>query len=398
MDINLLSSKCLSCPIPKCELSCPCGNHIRDFIKAVKDGDEDKAASILYSVNPFPEITSLLCDHKRQCYGHCIKNRMGDPVPVFEIEHELSLRHPRPLDKMPFNGKKVIIIGAGPAGLSAAYFLAKKGFAVDIYEKDASCGGAIHHGIPDFRFNKEPLIKIQSDLMRLGVAFHFGVNVGKDIKLEELKKQCNALIISIGAEKENKAFLTDSPGIEGGLSYLSHPHDKPVANQVAYCWGGGNVAIDCARTLLREYGNATIIYRRDRSSMPASEVEIEEALREGVKLQELTNIQSVTTDGQRLVGLTLVDMKLGEPDASGRPSFSVISGTERIVKADKLVYALGEKADLKGFEDIALGEDKKSPNEGYYFIGDVRTGPRNIAAAIREGREVAALIEEDLKG
>lgn len=371
--------------MPKCEPFCPCGNHIRDFFKAAKSGDYELAASILYSVNPFPELTSALCDHERQCRGHCVKNRMGAPVDIPSMEAALGKAFPRPTSIKEPNGKSVAIIGAGPASLSASYFLAKEGYSVEVFEKEEGIGGAILTGIPDFRFDKSALSRIEADLRKMGVKFHLGTKVENAL---ELKKSHDYVLVAVGAEKENKAFLPEAEGIVGGLDYLRNPEKAGDAKTV-YVWGGGNVAMDCARTLIRKGKRTVLIYRRSRAEMPAAKAEIEEALSEGVELCELTNIKDVHLFNGRIDSMTLIKMRLGEPDESGRASFHEIEGSEETVPCEALVYALGEKPVLDLLIDASLKEGHQTSKPGIYLLGDARLGAKNIATAIKEGRQCA---------
>ncbi|MCF0113233.1 MAG: NAD(P)-binding protein, partial [Bacilli bacterium] len=173
-DITAKAAYCLSCPSPRCETLCPTGNHIRDFIKAVKDGDVEEAARILYATNPFPEFTSALCDHARQCRKGCVRGIKGEAVDVPAIESYIALRYGRPYRTPEVkNGKRVACIGTGPANLSAAFFLLEKGYVVDFYEQEDGIGGAILTGIPGFRFDKKALEKVYQDLLDLGANFRF---------------------------------------------------------------------------------------------------------------------------------------------------------------------------------------------------------------------------------
>lgn len=390
-NIEETVSKCLSCPIPQCAKFCPCGNDIRDFIKALKDGDEEKAGQILYAKNPFPELTSWLCDHARQCAGHCVKARMGQGVDVPSVEAYLASTWPRPVFTKPHNGKSVAIVGAGPASLSAAYFLAREGYRVQAYEKQESIGGAILSAIPSFRFDKQKLGPIYEDLKEMGIVFHFGYSVNEET-LSSLRKENDYVILAFGAEKENRANLGQGEGIVGGLDYLKGKQSINPSIKKAFVYGGGNVAMDCARSLLREGKEVTIIYRRSRKEMPASAKEVEEALQEGAKLLELHSIKETIVSDGRLSSLRLITMELGEPDESGRASFHEAEGSEETVEASCLVYAIGEKPDPSELGAFEVGESQKTSLPNVYVIGDARLGAKNIATAIKEGRECAETI------
>ncbi|MBQ1289599.1 MAG: NAD(P)-binding protein, partial [Erysipelotrichaceae bacterium] len=172
--IRELTAYCLSCPKPKCETGCPCGNHIRDYIKAMKDEDIEKAAAVLYSVNPLPELTSRLCDCDRQCQGHCVRGLRGEPVQIQQIERYISDRSKRPFDFPAAGDKKIVVIGSGPSALALVYELRQNGCTATVYEKEDRIGGAIYTGIPDYRFDKTILERIREEWEAFGTEFRFG--------------------------------------------------------------------------------------------------------------------------------------------------------------------------------------------------------------------------------
>ena len=378
--------RCLACPNARCQASCPCGNQIPQVIAAYKRDEEEEAAKILYQTNPFPTLTSSLCDHDRQCRGHCVRGIRGEPVDFPCIEFDLGTRFPFPYKKGKDNGKRAAIIGAGPANLSAATFLLQAGFAVEIFEKQASIGGAILTGIPNFRFDKSFLAKTQKDLETLGAVFHFGHEVRHE-ELIALSQRFDHVLVAIGAEKENRLETPACPDIHAALGLLEDMNLRDdvrgLRGKRIIVMGGGNVAMDVSRSLRRAGNDVTLIYRRDEASMPAQTVEIAEAKEDGVVFNTLTNVTSYHLDeAGRLKGLRLIKMQLGEKDASGRPSFSPIEGSEFDVDCDAFVMAIGEKSALADFlMDVEL------PN--VHAIGDCKYGARNIASAIKDGRECA---------
>lgn len=394
-ELKSLAASCLGCPSARCAASCPCGNTIPEILSAVKQGDYLKASQALAETNPFPFLTSILCDHNRQCRGHCVRGIKGSPVDFPAVERalgELGLVSYAPGKP---NGKRVAIIGAGPAGCSAAIFLLQAGFAVELYEKEASLGGAILTGIPVHRFGKEPLNRIKGMLDGLGATLHFGHRVGKE-ELESLARQYDYVFLAVGAEKENRLDAPECPDIHRALSLLydlnmkRDCHDLDKKSHIVVM-GGGNVAMDVAGSLVRLHGpKVTLIYRRDEASMPANIDEIEAVKRDGVVFSPLTNVSDYRLDSDgRLIGLEVVDMSLGEKDESGRPSFHVIEESENELPCDAFVMAIGEKSDLGSLVDLeSLGGKLRA-------IGDCSYGAKNIAAAIKSGREAAlALIEE----
>lgn len=388
MDLSSLAENCLHCPNARCKTHCPCGNDIPEIIAAVKAGDNALAASRLYATNPFPYVTSTLCDHARQCRGSCIRGIRGEPIDFPAMENALSLAYPFPYKAGERNGKKVAIIGAGPSALSASVFLEEAGFDVDIYEKEGSIGGAILTGIPAFRFDKSILGRIHNDLAKLSVRFHFNHAVDKE-ELRKLSQEYDEVLIAIGAEKENRLSTPDCPDIYSALSLL---HDLNIGQEThglekkehIIVMGGGNVAMDVSRRLKRLGPKVTLIYRRDEASMPAQKAEIAEAKEDGVVFSPLTNVGDYLLDeSNNLKGLELVSMGLGEKDESGRPSFFTLEGSEHEVSCDAFVMAIGEKSSLSSLvEESGLTGNISA-------IGDCAYGAKNIAAGIASGREKA---------
>ncbi len=399
MDAKDLALLCLGCPNPFCERFCPAGNHIAEMNERIKSGDLKGASEILYSTNPFPEITSSVCDHERQCL-RCVKGIKGEPVHVPQIEASLASSFPRDLDKKQNCGKKAALIGAGIANLSAAWFLSKGGWAVDIFEKDGTLGGAIVTGIPSFRFDKTPLQGIEHDLSSLGVRFHYRTEIGKQTPLSSLLGGYDAVLASLGAGKDNPGPFAPRKGIIPGLNLLrAYNEEKATFPEYSSCfvWGGGNVAMDCARALRRLGKKVTVIYRRSQKEMPANECEVLQAQQEGVSFLFLHNVSDVVAkeDGS-LKALKVIAMELGEKDESGRASFHPIPDSESHIPCDLLVPAIGQRVDLSVLGiPFEKGQSHKSSLPKLYLAGDCYLGPKNVAACIKDGREAAFEIMGD---
>ncbi len=400
MEIKELADYCLSCPKPRCETGCPTGNHIRDFIKALKEDNLALAADTLYAVNPFPELTSRLCDCERQCQGHCVRGIKGEPVSIQQIERYISDNSTRKTVAGVSNGHRIAIIGAGPAGLSAARDLLMKGYAVEIYDKNDQAGGAIYSGIPSYRFDKSYVTKIKEELEEAGVVFHFSCEVGKDISFETLQKDYDRILLGIGAQTERKYGL-EGEGCEAGLSLLynlnvAHKEEEYKKKYSgAVVWGGGNVAMDCARSLVRILDNVTIIYRRSEKEMPANRIEIEEAKEEGVKFAFLENIKELRLDENgKVVGAHCIRMHLGEPDASGRARPIETEGSDYEIPCELVVPAIGQSVDFTPFGNLEKTEGHKTTIEHVYVAGDAYLSPKTVADAIRDGRAAAKEIDE----
>ena len=392
---------CLSCPRPRCETGCPTGNHIRDFIKAIKEEDLDKAASTLYSVNPFPQLTSRLCDCASQCQGHCVRGLKTEPVQIQSIERYISDNRPLIINKGIENGKKVALVGAGPANLSCARTLVEAGFKVDVYEKEEKIGGAVYTGIPSYRFDHSYLDAIYETLVEAGVTFHFNCEVGKDVSLETLRNQFDKVVLGIGAQVENTYGLQG----EGCIAGLSLLYDLNILNKKeeyakkytsALVWGGGNVAMDCARSLKRILKDVTILYRRTKKEMPASIDEIEDAEKEGIHFAYLENIKELYLDENgKVTGAHCIKMHLGEPDSSGRARPIESEGSDYTLPCELVVPAIGQKVSFASIVNLEKTDTHQSTVPNVYITGDAYLGPKTVAAAISDGRQVAQEIIEE---
>lgn len=400
-EIDALTSYCLSCPVPRCETGCPVGNHIRDYIKAMKEDDVEKAGEILRSINPFPELTSRLCDCDRQCQGHCVRGIKGEPVSIQQIERYIADHTGRVIHKGESCGKKAALIGTGPAALAAGIDLIEAGWQVEYFEKLDQIGGAVYSGIPSYRFDKKYLDEIHQDLKEAGAVFHFNCEIGKDKSLEDLTEAFDGVLAAPGAQVENTYGLSGE-GCEAGLSLLYHLNVEGKHEEYkkkyhsAIVWGGGNVAMDCARSLVRILDEVTVVYRRSQKEMPASQDEIEAAKKEGVKFAFLENIVELYHDeNNRVTGAHLVKMHLGEPDSSGRARPIVTEGSDYDIACELVVPAIGQKVDLERF-GLAKKEKHETNVPHVYVAGDADLGPCTVAACIRDGREAAReMLEAD---
>ena len=278
-----------------------------------------------------------------------------------------------------------MIIGAGPAGLACAYFLSRGGCDVEVFEKEDGIGGVLRTGIPAFRYPKDALENIQKDLEQMGIVFHFNTVVD-ETNLNDFCDSFSKIVVCSGAEKENTLGYDQHKGVVGGLTLLYELVKKNEPTNYlnvkrAFVWGGGNVAMDCARSLRRLGLDTSIIYRRGEEQMPASKDEIEACKAEGINLRLLTNIKELILDeNDSLVGAKMIRMELGEKDESGRASFHEIEGSDFEESFDLLIPALGEKAVLPINPEL---------HDSVFLAGDCRYGAQNIASAIKDGRLTA---------
>ena len=360
-----ISSTCLGCASPRCEDACPLHNPIRECLALIRSNKAEQAAELLYSANPFPELTSSLCEHF--CKQRCIRGFAGSPIDFGLVEGYLGSFDDNRA-KQPENGRRIAIIGAGPAGLSCAYGLLLRGFSVEVFDSQDGIGGAIREFIPRFRFDEAPLSGIYDRLVRLGCRFHFGSTVDLSKPLAGFE----ATFAAVGANEPNLANFVLSDKVVDGLSFLKaakwgsprYPDDLP-----AYVYGGGNVAFDAARTLARLGVKAKVIYRRGEAQMPGDAKEYRRCLEDGV---EFMFQRSIVSSGDRLL---VCHTALGEKGKDGRASFVVIPGSEEDIPYGLLVLCIGQRRPICG--------------DGLICIGDAKGGASDIPHAIASGLRAA---------
>lgn len=407
--------------ISPCSQKCPAGIDIQGYLSLVKKGLYSEAIELIKERNPLPIVCGRIC--VRECEVGCRRSLLDEPVAIDFLKRyaaesrEGMLFHP---DIKPPNGKSVGVVGGGPAGLSAAYYLAIEGYNVTVYEAMPSAGGMLRYGIPAYRLPKDLLdIEIES-IEKMGVKILCNRRIGRDMTLEDLRNQYDAVLLTVGAwgamgmRVENE----DSPGVLSGLDVLRQVTKgelKELRGRVLVI-GGGNTAIDASRTSVRlEADETVILYRRTEAQMPAHHDEIEAARVEGVKIKFLIAPKKAITDKNgRVTGLECIRMKLGEPDASGRPRPIPIEGSNYIEPADYIVAAIGQYPDLKCLESggngecpvelsrrgriVVNNEDMSTNIPGVFSAGDVVTGPATVIEGIAGGRKSAYSIHNNLSG
>lgn len=409
----LLSDHTGDCIAP-CSLACPGGTDCQKYAALIACGEYHKAAETMKDVIPIPASIGRVCPHP--CEKKCRRALVEEPVSLAALKAfgaDMDLKaEPFVPECAPDTGKTVAVIGGGPGGLTAAYFLRRKGHAVTIYDKMPKLGGMLRYGIPEYRLPKAVLDKEIALIEALGVEMKTGVKLGEDITLSQLQKDNDAVVVATGAWVSSKMRVAgeDLPGVYGGIDFLRETalgNAPAIGKNVAIC-GGGNTAMDACRTAVRLGAeNVYVIYRRTRDEMPAEQVEIEEAMEEGVQFKFLTNPDEICGDG-RVQSIRLQCMELGEPDASGRRKPVPIEGKFENIAVDSVIMAIGQKTDVAGLDGIEMTQRGtvqadtatfKTNLDGVFAVGDVSNKGADIAiAAVGEARKAADIIDAYLHG
>ena len=422
------ASRCLGCKNPKCVSGCPVSIDIPGFISYLKDGNIEGAAKEIAKYSALPAVCGRVCPQESQCEGKCVLGIKGEPVAIGKLEkftadwarcHNVDLS-----DKEESKGKNVAVIGSGPAGLTCAGDLAKRGYDVTIFEALHEAGGVLVYGIPEFRLPKEEVVKAEiENIKKLGVKIETNVVVGRTVTIDSLIEDEGFDAVFIGSGAGLPKFMgipgENSNGVFSANEFLTRvnlmkafkdEYHTPVkvGNKVAVV-GGGNVAMDAARTALRLGAETHIVYRRSESELPARLEEVHHAKEEGVIFDVLTNPTEILTDENGWVtGMKCVQMELGEPDASGRRRPVVKADSEFIMDVDTVIMSLGTSPNplisstTKGLEInkwkciVADEETGLTTKEGVYAGGDAVTGAATVILAMGAGKKAAEAIDEYL--
>lgn len=394
---------------PPCSSDCPTGVDIPSYVSRIRDGDLVEAAKILLSFNPLPAVTGRVCPHF--CEQECNRGEFDEPMSIRSVERFIGdhiLENATQIMKPPEidSGKSVAIVGSGPAGLSAAYYLRGFGHRVTVLESMEEPGGLLTCGIPAYRLPKDIVKRQIKTLEDTGIQFKLGINIGKDTSVEELTKSFDAVFLACGAWKERPSGAKGEQLMVSGLEFLrkSNAGVTEVPGKKVAVIGGGNVAIDVARTLLRMGAEPVVVYRRSEAEMPAVSEEVRKAKEEGIGFEFLTlPVEASKKDSK--IALKCVRMKLGPLDETGRPRPVPIEGSEFTTEFDAAVKAIGEEPDTSSVPSEFLdknGRLKIDPSthllgKNVFAGGDFVTGPSTVVAAIAAGREAASLIDRSLK-
>lgn len=423
------AARCLNCKNAKCIQGCPVAIDIPAFIKQVADGEIAEASKVIGQASALPAVCGRVCPQESQCEGKCIRGIKGEPVSIGKLERFVAdwsrENGIEPEPPKPSNGKKIAVIGSGPAGLTCAGDLAKEGFDVTIFEALHEPGGVLVYGIPEFRLPKQSVVAHEvENVKKLGVKIETNVVIGKSTTIDQLLTEEGFDAVFVGSGAGLPKFMgipgENANGVFSANEYLTRSnlmkairddYDTPIigGRKVAVV-GGGNVAMDAARTALRLGAEVHIVYRRSEEELPARVEEVHHAKQEGVIFDLLTNPTEILVDDNGWVkGLKCVKMELGEPDDSGRRRPVVVEGSDFEIEVDTVIMSLGTSPNplisstTKGLDInkwkciIADEEFGKTTKEGVYAGGDAVTGAATVILAMGAGKAGAKGIIEYLK-
>ena len=413
---HILHHRCLGSlknPVP-CVALCPAGVDIPGYISLVSEGRCADAVRLIRKDNPFPTACAYICEHP--CEARCRRNMVDDALNIrglkrYAVDNAGNVPQPKCAEP---TGKSVAIVGGGPGGLSAAYYLALMGHKVTVFEKQKKLGGMMRYGIPSYRFPREKLDAEIDSILSLGIEVHTGVNVGTDITFDQLKKEYDCIYLSIGAHTDKKTGIEgeNSQGVISAVEMLRHigNDDMPdFTGQNVAVIGGGNVAMDCTRSAIRLGANkVTCVYRRRQEDMTAQDEEVEGAIAEGAEVLTLHAPLRIEADETgKAVALWAQPQIIGEVDRQGRPRPNTASVQPLRIPADTIIVAIGQGIESHGFEqagikiqrggNVAANTSTQIPDlEGVFAGGDCVTGPATVIRAIAAGKAAAANIDEYL--
>ena len=418
MNIEEKINYCLNCKNPQCKKMCPLENDIPGFIHALKDDNYEKAYDILTKTTILSSICGRICPHLKQCQKGCIRGIKGEPVSIGELESKVgdwalenkdslleSFKRQGMTDKN--IDKKIAVIGGGPSGLTCAAFLRKQGYSVTIYEKYNSLGGILKRGIPDFRLQNEIVDKVILQILNLGIDVKYGKELGKNLSIKELEKEYDAIYLSVGANIPRKMAIEGEElnGVYGGNTLLENGEHPNYEGKKVAIIGGGNVAMDCARTIKKKGADVIVIYRRSEEEMPAEKKEIQDAKNEGIKFLFLNNIVKIIGKN-KVEKIECIKTKLVKKEGETRLSPINIENSNYILNMDYVVMAVGGKIDkemleLEGFETtknkyLKVNENYMTSKDKVYAGGDVIGETSTVAWAASNGRKVAYEIDKCL--
>ena len=397
---------CLNCPVKPCSnKGCPLGNNIPEFIKAMKEENYKKAYNVLSETTVLESICGRICPHMKQCQGSCVRGIKSKPVSIGELEAfvgDIAIQNNYKIENInnEKRNKKIAIIGGGPAGLTASAFLLRNGYTVTLYEKYNYLGGLLVHGIPEFRLPKDIVKQTIQKIIDLGLEVEYNKELGKNISLQELEKEYDAIFLAFGANITTKMGIDGEnlQGVYGGNQLLEKQNHPDYTNKKVAVIGGGNVAMDCARTIKRLGAQEVkIIYRRSEEQMPAEKKEIEEAKKEGIEFLFQNNIVKILGKN-KVEKLELIKTELIQKEGETRKVPVNILDSNYLIDIDYVVMALGSKPEefvkdlnleLNKWGYIQVDENNRTSKSKIFAGGDVAGANGTVAWAARSGRDSA---------
>lgn len=417
------ADRCVECGNPYCEWKCPVHNYIPNWLKLIAEGNLFEAAELSHKTNTLPEVCGRVCPQDRLCEGACTLNDGFGAVTIGSVEKyitdEAFKQGWRPdMTGIVATGRRVAVIGAGPAGLGAADILVRNGVEAVVFDRYPEIGGLLTFGIPSFKLEKEVIAKRREIMEYMGVEFRLGVDVGTDISYEALEREFDAVFLGMGTYTYMRGGFPgeDMPGVYESLPYLVSNVNRimgfekspdefiDMADQRVVVLGGGDTAMDCNRTALRQGATSvTCAYRRDEENMPGSRREVYNAREEGVDFQFNRQPVEIVGDGQ-VEGVKVVTTRLGAPDERGRRRPETVPDSEEIIPADRVIMAFGFRpSPPEWFDDHGIGVDERervrvkkggkhpfqTDNPNVFAGGDMVRGSDLVVTAVYEGREAA---------